>query len=185
MTVCPGEFRLAAATVSPVSAAASAQARPPAPHRAKNRRHGPLAGGHRLLHRPPARLHRRTASAKLSVPAATCADHSPSECPAAMAGCTPCSASTRQAATLTVMMAGWVFSVSRKSSSGPSKHSFEIANPRPHRPRQTSSAATVKRSASSRPMPTVCEPCPGKRKAILVFIPERIVADRPPMTQGL
>jgi len=58
---------------------------------------------------------------KAEVPAATWADHSPSECPAARAGCTPCSASTRHAATLTVKMAGWVFSVSFRSSSGPSK----------------------------------------------------------------
>ena len=66
----------------------------------------------------------RTASAKESVPAMTCADHSPSEWPAASAGATPCSARTRAAATLTVMMAGCVFSVSRRSSSGPSKHSL-------------------------------------------------------------
>ena len=69
----------------------------------------------------------RTASAKLNVPAATCADHSPSECPAANAGSIPCSASTRAAATLTVKIAGCVFSVSRRSSSGPSKQSLESA----------------------------------------------------------
>ena len=94
-------------------------------------------GGHGAL-RPPERpaawrapraFTARTASAKESVPATTCADHSPSEWPAASAGSTPCSASTRAAATLTVMMAGCVFSVSRRSSSGPSKQSCESGKP--------------------------------------------------------
>src|ERR1039458_5589835 len=128
----------------------------------------------------PRDLTARTASAKLNVPAATWADHSPSECPAARAGSTPCAASTRQAATLTVRMAGWVFSVRRRSSSGPSKINFEIGKPSASSASAKVWAAMGKRSARSRPMPTACEPCPGKRKAILVDIPERFYRKRTP-----
>ena len=112
----------------------------------------------------------RNPSAKESVPAMTCALHSPREWPAASAGSTPCAASTRAAATLTAIMAGCVFSVRRKSSSGPSKHSFDSGKPRAASASAKVSAATGNRSARSRPMPTACEPCPGKRKAILFDI---------------
>jgi hypothetical protein len=40
-------------------------------------------------------------------------------------------------------------------------------------------AATGKRSASSRPMPTACEPCPGKRKAIFLDISREILPEGP------
>ncbi len=64
----------------------------------------------------------RTASRKGSAPAATSAEYSPRECPAAQAGRTPVSAArTRKAATLTVKIAGCVFSVIRSSSSVPRK----------------------------------------------------------------
>jgi len=77
---------------------------------------------------------------------------------------------TAAAATLTAMMAGCVFSVRRRVSSGPSKQSFESGNPSAASASAKVSAATGNRSASSRPMPTACEPCPGKRKAIFVDI---------------
>ena len=59
ITVWPGEFRFAAATVSPVSVAASAQASATcAASSVQHRRHRALARGNGLLHRPSARLHR-------------------------------------------------------------------------------------------------------------------------------
>src|SRR5580658_5282281 len=87
----------------------------------------------------------------------------------------PCSASTRQAATLTVRMAGCVFSVSFRSSSGPSKMILERSKPRASSASAKVCAAMRKRSARSRPMPTDCEPWPGKRKASLVDISVRIL----------
>jgi hypothetical protein len=74
----------------------------------------PSPGRNRQLHGRAARLHGAHRIGKGKRSAATCADHSPSEWPAASAGSTPCSASTRAAATLTVMMAGCVFSVRRR-----------------------------------------------------------------------
>ena len=64
----------------------------------------------------------RNASAKPKVPAATCAEYSPSECPAAHAGARPRVSRTRYAAMLVARMAGCVFSVSVSCWSGPSKH---------------------------------------------------------------
>src|ERR1700734_4094399 len=55
----------------------------------------------------------RTASVKLKVPAATCAEYSPRLCPATKRGLTPFSFTTRQAATDAVRIAGCVTSVNR------------------------------------------------------------------------
>ena len=135
------------------------------------------AGTAACIERPRA-FTARTASGKVSVRAATCADHSPSECPAARAGVIPCSASTRQTATLTVRMAGWVFSVRRSSSSGPSRKMRLRGNPRASSASANVVAATGKASARERPMPTVCEPWPGNRKAIFfVVIPFQILLE--------
>ena len=65
----------------------------------------------------------RTASSNARTPAATRAEYSPRLCPAATAGSAP---RRVNAIVLTVRSAGWVFRVRRSSSSGPSKHSFEM-----------------------------------------------------------
>ncbi len=70
-----------------------------------------------------------TASENSSAPAATSAEYSPRLCPATKSGVMPCFSSARYAATETVRIAGCVFSVSLRSSSGPSKQSFEIGKP--------------------------------------------------------
>ncbi len=80
----------------------------------------------------------------------------------------PRSESTTAAATLAVRMAGWVFAVSPSSSSGPSKQSFESRKPSASSARLQTAAAAGEDSAKARPMPTACEPCPGKRKAIFI-----------------
>ena len=64
----------------------------------------------------------RTASANVSTPAATSAEYSPRLCPASNAGSSPPFTTCVHVATLCTRMAGWVFCVSRNSSSGPSKH---------------------------------------------------------------
>ena len=112
----------------------------------------------------------RTASAKFSVPAATWAEYSPRLCPATHAGFTPCSARTRQVATETVRIDGCVISVCRNSSSGPSKHKRESDIPSAASASSNVCRAIGYLSASSLPMPTACDPCPGKRNAKEVVI---------------
>src|SRR5690606_7725684 len=68
---------------------------------------------------------------------------------------------------LVTSRAGWVLRVRVSSSSGPSKHSFERENPR-----VSSASAKVSRtmgcwSYRAFPIPTYCEPCPGKTAASL------------------
>ena len=75
-------------------------------------------------------------------------------------------ATSRHAATLTARIAGCVFSVRVSRSSGPSKQRRLSGSPS-----AASASANVSRqignaSASAFPMPTLCDPCPGKTKAI-------------------
>ena len=62
-------------------------------------------------------------------------------------------------------IAGCVCSVSLSCSSGPWKHSAESENPRARSASSKTAPPTAYRSASSRPMPGDCDPCPGNRKA--------------------
>ena len=83
----------------------------------------------------------------------------------------PRDSSSRAAAMLTVRMAGCVFSVSTSRSSGPSKQ-----RPLSDSPSAASASSNTARhsgndSASARPMPTFCEPCPGKTNAITTLSP--------------
>src|ERR1041385_3072412 len=69
----------------------------------------------------------------------------------------------------TVRIAGWVFSVSFSSSSGPEKHSRASGARRDSSASEKVSGAAAKRSQNSFPIPTYCEPWPGKTKASLDF----------------
>ena len=58
-------------------------------------------------------------------------------------------------------MAGWAFSVRSSRSAGPSQASALIDSPRAASAAAKTAAAPGTRSASSRPIPTDCEPWPG------------------------
>ena len=104
-----------------------------------------------------------------SAPATTSAEYSPRLWPAARSGVRPRSASAAAAATLAVSTAGWVLAVSVSSASGPLEAEAREREAerlvglvarrrrRPARPRRTRA-----------PMPTACEPWPGKRNAIFI-----------------
>ena len=67
---------------------------------------------------------------------------------------------------LTARIAGCVFSVSVSRSSGPSKHSRLSGSPSAASASAKVSRHTGNASASAWPMPTFCDPCPGKMNAI-------------------
>src|SRR5579862_3545790 len=77
----------------------------------------------------------------------------------------PFSASTRQAATDTVKIAGCVFAVSFSSSSVPAQHIAEIENPSALSASSNVARATGYISASSFPIPGYCEAWPGNINA--------------------
>src|SRR5712692_6637487 len=67
---------------------------------------------------------------------------------------------------LTARIAGCVFSVSASWSSGPSKQRRLSGSPSAASASANVSRQTGKAPASALPMPTFCEPCPGKMNAI-------------------
>src|SRR5262249_24858372 len=91
----------------------------------------------------------------------------PGRAPATKSGCRPFSAATRNAATEQVKIAGCVFAVCFNSSSVPSKHIFEMENPRALSASSKTARATAYFSANSFPIPGYCEACPGKTNATL------------------
>ena len=164
MTIWPGELMLATPTTSPCAASAQicSTAASSTPMRAAI---APVPTGTASCMNSPRRRTRRTASPKRSAPATTSAEYSPRLWPAARAGVTPRSARAAAAATLVVSTAGWVFAVRARSAAGPSKQSVEREKPRAVSASAQTAAAPGERSASARPIPTSCEPWPGKRKA--------------------
>ncbi len=129
--------------------------------------------------RPRSRT-RRTPSSREMTPAATSAEYWPIECPAANAGVgaeRPAAAHrSRNAASIAIeaaSRAGWAFSVRSSRSAGPSQASALIGSPRAASAVANTAAAAAEDAASSRPMPTDCEPCPGKTKAILDIATQR------------
>ena len=74
---------------------------------------------------------------------------------------------------LTARIAGCVFSVSVSRSSGPSKQMRLSGSPSAASASSNVSRQIGNASASAWPMPTFCEPCPGKRKAITGAAPRR------------
>ena len=165
MTTCPGMFMLAGLTTSPSAASAHARATSPA-SRPITAAIAPRPTGTASCMNRPRRRTIRTASAKSNVPAHTCAEYSPRLWPATNAGSNPRDASSRLAATLTVRMAGCVFSVRRSWSSGPSKIRRLSGSPSASSASSNVARQTSNASASAFPMPTVCDPCPGKMNPI-------------------
>ena len=134
---------------------------------AQDRRHGALAHRHRLLHVLAAAAHggdgvgERQRARRRPAPSTR-----PGCGPATRRGRTPRAASGRSAAMLVARIAGWVFAVSWRSSSGPSKQSCESGKPSASSASSKTARLSGKASASAWPMPTFCEPWPGKTKAI-------------------
>ena len=116
----------------------------------------------------PRRRTNCSALSKSSAPAATSAEYSPKLWPATTSGCKPCASSTRNTATLCVSRAGWATSVAVSSSAGPSLISRESSISSTASACSITAAAAGYCSATSAPMPTYCDPCPGKIKAIII-----------------
>ena len=167
MTIWPGELMLATLTTSPCAASAQAfsAASTSSPMSAAM---APVPTGTASCMNSPRLRTSRTASAKPSAPETTRAEYSPRLCPAQRSGLIPRSVSTAAAATLAVRMAGWVLAVSASSSAGPSKQSRESGKPTASSALRHTAAAAGEASARRLPMPTDCEPCPGKRNAIFI-----------------
>ena len=121
----------------------------------------------------PRRFRSRAVSPSGSAPAAASAEYSPSECPATNAirsaiRTPPSRSITRTTARLTAISAGWAFSVKVRSNSGPSNISRVSRCFSASSTSSNASRAGAKASASARPMPTACDPCPGNTKAVLM-----------------
>src|SRR5215472_5996668 len=179
-TTCPGPLSLAQEQTSPcaASAATSSATGRSSPSRAAM---APSPTGTASCIARPRRFNSRAASARLRAPEAASAEYSPSEWPATKAALSasrkpPSLSRTRTAARLTAINAGWAFSVRVSSCSGPSKMSRLRRWPSASSISSKTSRAGPKASASARPMPTPCEPWPGKTKP--VDIP--ILLGRPP-----
>src|SRR5262250_486236 len=167
ITICPGELMLATFTTSPWAASAQAcsAAASSSPSSAAM---APVPTGTASCMNSPRLRTSRTASTKPRAPAATRAEYSPRLWPAHRSGLIPRSDRAAATATLAVRMAGCVFAVRASSSSGPSKQRRERGKPRASSARPHTAAAAAESWEKARPMPTDCEPCPGKRKAIFM-----------------
>src|SRR6185436_20863731 len=113
-------------------------------------------------------------------PAATKAEYWPIEWPAANAGLgseTPAAVQRSRSASRMAIdaasNAGWAFSVRSSRSAGPSQARVLIDPPRAASAADHTAAAAGEDVARSRPMPTDCEPWPGKTKAREDIDPER------------
>ena len=170
ITTLPLLLSLATTTVpaaEPSSAMISAISTSTLPMRAAI---APVPAGAAACMASPRRRSSLAASVTDRAPAAASAEYSPSECPATKAACeilTPKPVSSaRAAARLTAISAGWAFAVSVRVSIGPSHISFDRLSPSAASTSSNTALAAGKASASSLPMPTACEPWPGKMKAI-------------------
>ena len=169
ITTCPAPFRFAGLTTSPsrprrASRHASATRSASRPRIAAI---APVADRHGLLHVAAAAAHDpqrigETEGARGDVgrvlAEAVAGDKRRADAPRAQAA--------GSAAMLTARIAGCVFSVSVSASSGPSKHKRLSGSPSAASASANVSRQTGKASASALPMPTFCDPWPGKMNAI-------------------
>src|SRR5215471_5797453 len=75
----------------------------------------------------------------------------------------------QQSAMDVARIAGWVFSVNLRSSSGPSKHNREMGKSKAASASSKAARAVGNFSATSRPIPAYCAPWPGKTNAIFII----------------
>ena len=172
MTICPGQLSFASTTGGCCWADTSA-------HTARNvSASNPSTAAMLPGARSPASFisHPRsrtifTPSSKLSAPAAHRALNSPRLCPATKAGAStsPDSSMVASAAMLCVKIAGCVLKVSPSAVSGPSKHNCVRPKPSAASARSKMPLATGRRRARSLPIPTNCDPWPGKTYAVVML----------------
>jgi hypothetical protein len=174
-TIWPGEFRFATANTPcfdapSTRAGTEASSRPRIAAMAPSRP-APLA----CIRRPRSRT-RRIPSGSDNALAATIAEYWPIECPAWKRGlgrvmpkadARSCTA-TRYAIDV-ASRAGCAFTVRFSRSSGPSKARLEMDSPRASSAAANTAAAASDAAATARPIPTVCDPWPGKTRAKLVM----------------
>src|SRR5689334_5259519 len=169
MAICPPPFKFAGETTSPsaVSAHTFSTASGSRPNMTAI---APCPAGTACCIRRPRSRTTLTASRNASAPAATSALYSPRLWPATQDGSMEYSfCNTRRMAMEAVRIAGWVFSVSFSSSSGPSKQRRESLTFSASSASANVSRAAAKRSQKSFPIPAYCDPWPGKTKASLAF----------------
>src|SRR5882672_8147807 len=145
----------------------------------------PVPGGTASCIACPRARTRRTASSSESASAATSAEYSPSEWPAANAGKGKSGMRSRMAASraqLIATMAGCAFAVSVRRSSGPSRISLDSGSPSAASARSNASRAALDVVSTSLPIPTDCDPCPGKSHATLMLSRTRLAQMRPGVT---
>ena len=122
------------------------------------------------MYRPRRRTVRR-ASAKDSVPAATCAEYSPRLCPAANDGLQP--ARFREPATPQRSRPGSPAACSPSAAArrpGPRNTDGSTTRRAPRQPRETCRGRSGTGRGSVCPIPTFCAPCPGKTNAIMLSV---------------
>src|SRR3989449_512295 len=166
MTICCAEFTLATSTTCPcaasrVTASTASSGRPMMAAMA------PVPTGTASCMNSPRLRTTLIASRKRIAPATTSAEYSPRLWPAASAGRRPRSAQAAAAATLAVRTAGCVLAVSASSLSGPSNITRRRSKPRAALASSKTARAPAEASWNALPMPTDCEPWPGKRNAII------------------
>ena len=118
---------------------------------------------------------KRAASLIDRLPDAARAAYSPSEWPAVipprLASGAPSSASrTRTAAIDVPNKAGWAFRVMRMASSGPSCMMANRFSPSASLISSKTCLAAACDAAKAPPIPTACDPCPGNKNAIELFV---------------
>ena len=170
-TVCAGPFRLATAQTSSAVAASEATPAMASGSMPMIAAMAPTPTGTASCMSWPRRRTRRRASANPKAPAATSAEYSPRLCPAMATGASSGARTLkdRWMAIEVATSAGWVFSVSPSSSSGPSQQSRERGKPRAASASAKAARASGTAAAHARPMPTFCAPWPGKTNAILLL----------------
>ena len=80
---------------------------------------------------------------------------------------------------LTAISAGCVFSVSVRSSAGPSRTMRDRFMPSASSTSSSVSRAIGNAASSASPIPTAWEPCPGNAKAIVITIPTGTDKEKP------
>src|SRR5437667_438259 len=167
ITVWSGAFRFAATTTAPPLDAARHASSTSAVARPSTAAMVPGRSVPACCINSPRRRTRAAASVGASAPAATYAEYSPRECPAAAtAAPSILGPTTANTAALCARMAGCAFWVAVSSSSGPSN--IRRLSPKPSVSSIASSVcrASGNRWARSLAIPTFCAPCPGQSQTV-------------------